>query len=200
MTQITLYHSRFSRSMTAYRMLEELGVPFEVVTKDIREGANKDAELTALNPHGKVPTVVIDDVVLFERPAICIYLADRFSPGVLAPGLDAPNRGEYLKWMVYSVTVMEDSMLAHAANLEVDPVQVGWDRFETMVDVLDDRLSASSYIAGDVFSAADVMMGSNLGWGLKAGLLEKRDSFVRYFEEVSRREPYKRAEHATYST
>ena len=198
MVNITLFHSPFSRSMTAYWMLEELGVPFEVVIKNISQGENKDAELTALNPHGKVPTVVVDDVVLFERPAICIYLADRFSPGVLAPALDAPNRGEYLKWMVYAVTVMEDSMLAKEAKLEVSPSHVGWGSYETMVEVLDARLSRSAFIAGDRFTAADVMLGSNLGWGLVTGMLERREAFTRYFDVISAREAYKKAEKATY--
>ncbi|MEM7364123.1 MAG: glutathione S-transferase family protein [Pseudomonadota bacterium] len=198
MANITLYHSPFTRSMTAYWMLEELDVPFNVVIKNVSKGENNDAELTALNPHGKVPTVVVDDIVLFERPAICTYLADRFSPGVLAPALDAPNRGEYLKWMVYSVTVMEDSMLANEAKLDVSPRHVGWGSYHTMVDVLDARLSASPFIAGDTFTAADVMLGSNLGWGLVTGLLERREVFTRYFDVISARDAFKRAEQATY--
>jgi len=67
-----------------------------------------------------------------------------------------------------------------------------------MVDVLDARLSASTYMAGDVYSAADVMMGSNIGWGLKTGLLEKRDSFARYHEAICNRAAYQKAEQATY--
>ena len=98
---ITLYHSPASRAFTAYWMLEELGAPFAVKTVDIRKGEQKQAAYLKLNPAGKVPTLTDGEVVVSENPAIAIYLADRYGYGTLAPRIDDPDRGPYLKWMVY---------------------------------------------------------------------------------------------------
>jgi glutathione S-transferase len=90
---ITLYHSPASRAFTAYWMLEELGVPFDVRTIDIRKGEQKHPDYLKLNPAGKVPTLTDGAVVVSENPAIAIYLADRYGYGTLAPRIEDPDRG-----------------------------------------------------------------------------------------------------------
>jgi glutathione S-transferase len=72
-------------------------VAFDVQTVDIRKGEQKSAEYMKLNPAGKVPTLTDGEVVVSENPAIAIYLADRYSYGRLAPKIDDPQRGAYLK-------------------------------------------------------------------------------------------------------
>src|ERR1700748_536295 len=96
---IPLYHSPASRAYTAYWMLEELGVPFSVKTIDIRKGEQKAPAYLKLNPAGKVPTLTDGEVVVSENPPIAIYLADRSGYGTLAPRIEDPDRGPYLKWM-----------------------------------------------------------------------------------------------------
>src|ERR1700712_1220691 len=118
---ITLYHSPASRAFMAYWMLEELGVPFDVKTVDIRKGDQKKPAYLKLNPSGKVPTLTDGKVVVSENPAICIYLADRYGYGTLAPRIEYPDRGAYLKWMVYSTAVLEPARAMHGVTLENVP-------------------------------------------------------------------------------
>ena len=101
MPDITLYFSPASRSFTARWMLEEIGVPYRVETIDIRKGDQKRPDYLRLNPMGKVPALTDGDVVVTENPAICMYLADRYAYGTLAPKIDASERGAYLRWMVF---------------------------------------------------------------------------------------------------
>ena len=88
-------------------MLGELGLEYAFETVDIRKGDQKRPEYLALNPMGKVPTLRDGDVVVTESVAICLYLADRYGYGTLAPRVDDPARGTYLRWSVFAGTVLE---------------------------------------------------------------------------------------------
>src|SRR5262245_14392774 len=111
MSDITLYFSPYSRSFTARWMLEEIGVPYRVATIDIRKGDHKRKEYLLVNPMGKVPALTDGEVLVTESPAICMYLADRYAYGSLSPTIDAPERGAYLRWMVFSTAVLEPAVL-----------------------------------------------------------------------------------------
>ena len=116
---ITLYHSPASRAFIPYWLLEELGVPFDVVTVDIAKGDQKTPDYLAINPSGKVPALADGEAVISETPAIGIYLADRYGYGGLAPRIEDPRRGEYLRWMVYSQTVLDPVAELHARSLDL---------------------------------------------------------------------------------
>ncbi len=195
---IVLYHSRYSRSFTAYWLLEELGRPFRVVDTDIRSGRQKSAEFLAINPAGKVPAVVVDGSVITERPAICLYLADRFAMGKLAPNIDDVRRAAYLKWMVWSTSVMEPVAILRQRNADQPAHHVGWGDFETMESVLADQLKDRVWLLGDEFTAADVMVGGNVCWMSFNGLLTKRDEFVTYADRLKARPGYRMAAEATW--
>ena len=87
MPDITLYASIASRSFTARWMLAELDLPHRVEVVDIRSGQQKAPDYLRLNPMGKVPTLVDGDAVVTETVAICLYLADRYGYGALAPSV-----------------------------------------------------------------------------------------------------------------
>src|SRR6202000_2139454 len=103
----TLYASVASRSFTARWMLAELDLPHRVQVVDIRSGHQKAPDYLRLNPMGKVPTLTDGDAVVTETAAICLYLADRYSYGALAPKVDDPARAAYLRWAVFSTAVLE---------------------------------------------------------------------------------------------
>jgi glutathione S-transferase len=200
---ITLYHSPASRAFTAYWMLEELGVPFEVATVDIRKGEQKDPAYLKLNPSGKVPTVTDGDTVVSENPAICLYLADRYGYGRLAPKIEDPRRGEYLKWMVYSTAVLEPVRALHSAGVSLPPAKpggfgTGFGDFEQVLAVLKGALSGRRYFLGGEFSAVDVMLGSVISTSLYNGELPDDPVFEDYNARLTCREAYQRAADATW--
>src|SRR5579863_8030193 len=120
-SEIVLYRSVASRSFTALWMVEELGVPYRMEERDLRRGETKDPAYLKLNPMGKVPTLVIGDEVVFENPAICLLLADRYGYGTLIPHIDDPRRGPCLQWMVFSTSVLEPARALREVNIDTPP-------------------------------------------------------------------------------
>jgi glutathione S-transferase len=193
MTQLTLHSAVASRSFSPRWLLEELEIPYVVHTLDLRKGDQKSAEYLRINAMGKVPALTDGDVTVSESPAICIYLADRYSLGVLAPSLDDPHRGSYLRWMIFSTAVFEPAIYL---GDDGDPVAAsgrGWGTRARVLETLDGALAAGPWLLGERFSAADVMLGSLVAIALfnrridsppvslsnYVGRLEKRPAFAR---------------------
>src|SRR3954465_13846414 len=109
---IVLFHHPFSRAAGVVWMLEEVGVPYELRHVDIMKGAQKEKDFLALNPMGKLPTLVDGDVVVTESAAIGLYLADRYAYGKLSPKVDDPKRGTYLRWSLFAPSVVEPGAMA----------------------------------------------------------------------------------------
>lgn len=195
---ITLYHSPASRAFTAYWMLEEIGVAFDVKTVDIRKGEQKDPKYLRLNPAGKVPTLTDGDVVVSENPAIAIYLADRYSYGTLAPKIDEPDRGAYLKWMVYSTAVVDPVAYLHEQSIDLPGFGPGFGTFDDMVGVLRTALKGKKWLLGDRFSAADVVLGGTISQLMYRKVLPDDPVLSDYNARLTRREAYHRAADATW--
>jgi len=195
---ITLYHSPESRAFTTYWLLEELGVPFAVKTVDIRTGAQKAPAYLKLNPAGKVPTLTDGEVVVSENPAICIYLADRYGYGTLAPRIEHRDRGAYLKWMVYSTAVVEPVRDLHYAEVDLPGADFGFGDYETMVAVLTGTLAGRKYLVGDSFTAADIMLGSVISRSLYTGRLPAEGVLLDYNARLTARPAFQRAADVTW--
>jgi glutathione S-transferase len=200
---ITLYHSPASRAFTAYWMLEELGVPFRVETVDIRKGEQKAPGYLKLNPAGKVPTLVDGEAVVSENPAICIYLADRYGYGTLAPRIEDARRGAYLKWIVYSTAVVEPVRALHSAGVQLpapSPGEFGsgFGEFDDMLRVLRETLAGRRYLLGGEFTAADVMLGSVVSMSLYNKEMPEDPVLLDYNARLTCREAYQRAADATW--
>ena len=81
-------------------------------TVDIREGAQKAPAYLAINPMGKVPALRDRrDHFVTETAAICLFLADRYGYGTLAPRTDDVARGPFARWMVFSTATLEPAMI-----------------------------------------------------------------------------------------
>jgi glutathione S-transferase len=199
MPDITLYFARFSRSFTPRWLLEELGVPYRVHKIDLRSGEQKRPEYLRINPMGKVPALTDGEVTVSENPAICLYLADRYGYGSLAPDISDPLRGAYLRWTVFSTAVFEPAIYL---NEPPDPVAAsgrGWGERSTVVRILDDALASGPWLLGDRFTAADVMLGSLLAIALfNKRIAEPPVSLTSYAERLDARPAYKRAAEATW--
>jgi glutathione S-transferase len=195
---IVLYHSPDSRAFTAYWMLEELGVPFQVKTVDIRKGEQKDPAYLKLNPAGKVPTLTDGKVVVSENPAIGIYLADRYGYGTLAPRIEHSDRGAYLKWMVFSTAVVDPVASLHGKAIDLPGSEVGFGAFEDMVGVLVGVLGRGDYLLGDRFSGADVVLGGTISRLLHQRILPQDPILLDYNARLTARDAYHRAADATW--
>jgi glutathione S-transferase len=190
---ITLYASPFSRSFTAWWMLEELALPYRVVKLDLKAGGQKDPAYLAINPMGKVPAITDGPTVVTENPAICLYLADRYGPGVLSPAFDDPARGAYLRWAVFSTAVLEPAIYSHATGSAANGFGVGWGDFDAVRQTLDQAVTPGPWLLGERFTAADVALGANISVALFNKMLPASPALDAYNQRLTVRGAYKAA-------
>ena len=135
-----------------------------------------------------------DDIVVTECAAICAYLADAFPHAGLAPSLG--KRGAYYRWLFFAAGPLEAVITNRSLGFEPPADKesfVGYGNYEAVINTLEKAVSDNPYIAGEHFSAADVYVGSHVGWGLSFGNIDKRPAFIEYWSRLSEREAYKRA-------
>ena len=186
MSDLTFYTNPMSRGRIVRWMLEEVGEPYR--TEIVQFGAAKAPEFLAINPMGKVPTIVHRQTVVTEGAAICAYLADAFPGAGLAPA--TAERGAYYRWMFFAAGPVEAAVTDKMLGVEIPAgreVSVGYGSFAKVLDVLEAAVSKSDYAAGDRFTAADVYFGSQIGWGMQFGSIERRPAFEAYWARISQR-------------
>lgn len=195
MPQLTLYTNPNSRGRIIRWLLEELNIPYTV--KVLEYGAEiKSTEFLALNPLGKVPVITHGDLVVSETAAICAYLADYFADKQLAPATNSPQRGTYYRWLFFAAGPMEMATTAKAYDWRIDDdnVQaVGCGFYQDMLNTLETALNHGPYICGEQFTAADVYVGSHIGWGIQFKTVEARPAFTQYVQRLYAREAAIRA-------
>ena len=191
---LTLYHHPKSRSTRMIFLLEELGVPYTVKEVDIRRRDGSGAlDPANPHPHGKVPAISEDGVLVFESPAIALYLTDKFPERRLGPQVGDPGRGAYLSWLCYYSGVFEPAFVSKFMNSEVPRGTAGWVAVEEVMPALLAQLSHGPYLLGESFSAADVLYGSALAMFSKSPLLPKSALVEEYAQRVVARPAYARA-------
>ncbi|MDX1536299.1 glutathione S-transferase family protein [Arsukibacterium sp.] len=195
MSQLTLYTNPHSRGRIIRWLLEELSVPYTV--KVLEYGSEiKSAEFLALNPMGKVPVITHGDIVVTETAAICAYLADHFADKQLAPATDSPQRGSYYRWLFFAAGPLEMATTAKAYDWRIDNdnVQaVGCGFYQDTLNTLEAALQPGPYLCGEQFTAADVYVGSHIGWGIQFKTIEARPVFTEYVQRLYAREAAVRA-------
>lgn len=194
--ELVVYTHPMSRGRIARWMLEEIGRPYR--SEILGFGAQmKTAAYKALNPMGKVPTLVHDDTIVTECAAICAYLADAFPEAGLAPDPRSHLRGPYYRWLFFAAGPVEAAVSNKAFGLEVPPDRaraIGYGSFADVMDTLEYAVGHSDYLVGDRFSAADVYVGSQILWGLQFGTIERRPAFEAYGARLAARPAAKRAD------
>lgn len=193
---LTLYHNPHSRSMIVHYMLHELGEPFEVVPIDLQRQEHKSPDFLALNSMGKIPVLRDDDVLVTEAPAILTYLADRYPNAGLAPAIESPDRGRYLKWMFFYGSCFEPAMIDISLKRETPPSMAGWGKPADVLDTLSAALIPGPWLLGDRFTAADVLIGSGMAYMLGFKVLPDRPEYLAYVERLEARPAHKAAKAA----
>lgn len=184
---ITLYTNPQSRGRIVRWMLEEIGQPYRTEIVDYGP-AMKSSTFLAINPMGKVPAITHGATVVTECAAICTYLADAFPAAGLAP--PAAERGAYYRWLFFAAGPLEAAVTNNTLGFVAPPERermAGYGTYATTIDTLEKAVSTGEFIAGDRFSAADVYVGSHVGFGMMFGTIEKRPAFERYWARLSAR-------------
>ena len=191
---ITLFHAVRSRSFRVLWFLEELGEPYRIEPIDLEKNEQKSEHLLRHNPMGKVPVVLDGDVALSESGAIYIYLADKYAPGRLAPRPEEEQaRADYLRWLFFAAGVMEPAFGEKFFKWELNPRQVAWGSFASMLETLEAGVRGKEWLLGDQFTAADVFVGSNVHFGTMFGILPKEGPIAKYLARLAARPALKRA-------
>jgi len=193
--ELVFYTHPQSRARIVRWMLEEIGQPYRTELLEYGTTMKAPAYL-AINPMGKVPAIRHGDTVVTEAGAICAYLADAFPAARLAPPPGDRLRGPYYRWLFFGAGPLEAAWTNRAMGFVVPPERermMGYGRFETVVDALEWAVSRAEYVVGDSFTAADVYLGSGLGFGMQFGMIEKRPAFERYWQRLSARSAALRA-------
>lgn len=189
---LTFYTNPMSRGQIVRWMLEEVGAPYEQVLLDYGT-TMKAPEYLAINPMGKVPAIKHGDRIVTECAAICAYLADAFPVAGLLP--DLAHRADYYRWMFFGAGPLEQAITNTALGFVVPAekkMMAGYGDFGDAMNGLETVVAGKRYIAGDRFSAADVYVGSQIGWGLAFSSIEKRPAFEAYWAGICERPAYLR--------
>jgi glutathione S-transferase len=193
---ITLYHRSKTRSTRFIFLLEELEAPYQIrhVTTRSHDGTGA---VDAANPHpnGKVPAITDEDgVVVFESPAIALYLTDRFPKNRVGPVAGEPDRGPYLSWLSYYTGVFEPALMSKFMNIDVVRVTAGWVPVEEAIEVLAGALAKGPYLLGERFSAADVLYGTTFAMFANSALMPRLPLIEDYAARVVSRPAFARAQ------
>ena len=193
--ELVFYTNPRSRGRIVRWMLEEVGQPYRTEVLDYGTTMKAPAYL-AINPMGKVPALAHGDAVVTEAAAICAYLADAFPQAELAPPPGNRLRAPYYRWLFFAAGPIEAAVsnkaFGFAVPSEREPT-LGYGNYERVMKTLEDAVSNSNYLVGDNFSAADLYVGSHIGFGLMFGTIEKRPAFERYWQRITARPAYVRA-------
>jgi glutathione S-transferase len=196
MAKLTLYHGSPSRSSIVLWMLEELGEPYDVHLLSLTKGENRAPDYLAVNPMGKVPALKHGDTVITEVAAICTYLADEFLAAKLNLPIGTPKRGVYLKWLFFAPSCIEPAVTDRSfpRKEEARRGMLGYGDFDTTMNTVAAAVEKGPYLMGEQFTAADVVVGSHIRWGMMFKMIPERPEFTAYAARIAARPGARRAE------
>jgi glutathione S-transferase len=192
---LIFYTNPMSRGQIVRWMLEEVGAPYATEVLDYASTMKGPAYL-AINPMGKVPAIQHRGQVVTECAAICAYLADAFPAAGLAPAPGDPARAAYYRWLFFAAGPVEAAVTNKSCGFEASADKarmLGYGSFDLTMDTLEGLVSASAYLAGDAFSAADLYLASQLGWGMMFKTVPARPAFEAYVARATARPAHARA-------
>jgi glutathione S-transferase len=187
--ELVFYTNPMSRGRIVRWMLEEVGAPYRTEVLDYGTTMKAPGYL-AVNPMGKVPAIRHGDAVVTEAAAICAYLADAFPKAGLAPAPGERLRGPYYRWLFFGAGPIEAAATNKAMGFEVPPDRkpmAGYGSLADVMSALEGALAKGDYLVGERFTAADLYVGAQIGWGMMFGTFEKRPSFEAYVKRLNAR-------------
>jgi len=166
---LQIYHAPRTRGFRVIWLCEELALPYSIVRVDMAPAYRSSPEWRRLNPVGKVPVMRDGDLAMFESGAMVQYLLDRYARGRLQPAAGTPEHGLYLQWSWFAEATFArplGEIVNHRrefASAEIAAVIAEMRaRALSCAQAVDQAVQDKSYLLGDEFSAADIMMGYTL--------------------------------------
>ncbi|WP_020591212.1 glutathione S-transferase family protein [Kiloniella laminariae] len=159
-----LYWDRGGANMAIHALLEELKCSYTLIEVDLSQGMQRQPEYLAINPNGRVPTLLDGQTAIYESAAILLYLADKHPEAAFAPPLHSPERGVYCQWIVWMTNTLQETASAWAhPELWADTTTAQQDvkssatrRLGKHWDLIENQLTQTAWLAGDRITAADL--------------------------------------------
>jgi glutathione S-transferase len=186
-----LYEFAPTRSIRARWILQELGVDFESVIVNLAAGEHRHSEFLKINPAGKLPVLVDDDLVLTESVAIVLYLAEKYPHKGFLP-TDIKQRSQVYCWLLFAVTELEQPLQRIVRHTALYPehlrllaeVSLARQDFTNMVVVLEEHMQGHQFIVGNTVTVADFVCAYTLDWANEVGLLDGCPQLLQYMERM----------------
>lgn len=192
---LTLIHAPNTRSASFVWLLEELGQPYEIREVTIRRGGSDEGlDPSNPHPHGKVPALLHDGVLVHEQVAIALYLTDLFPQAKLGPVVGDSARGPYVTWLAYYAGVIEPAFMSKFMNMAVPRGTAGWVVVDEVIAHIENTLKDRPYLLGDAFTAADLVVGGALNFFGQSPLMPKSDIVSAYAARCADRTAFHRAQ------
>lgn len=197
---LNIYHAPRTRGFRAIWLCEELGTPYQIVPVDMASPYRKGPEYRKLNPLGKVPALVDGDLTMFESGAIVQYVLDRYGEGRLQPTPGTAQHAMYLQWSWYAEATFSrplGEIVNHKREFADQPLPVVIDemksRARVCAEALDAALAGKTWILGDTYCAADIMLGLTLRSYLRLMEEDLPGKVAPYWERLTQRPAYQRS-------
>jgi glutathione S-transferase len=190
---LKLYYIPKTRSSRARWMLEELGVPYELVRMTFQDA--KSPEYRRIHPLGAVPALQDGETTVFESAAIIAYLADKFAERRFAPPSSSPQRGAYYQWIIYAMATLEPCVIAFVAHTTKRPeadrlpivAQESRAEFIRAARPVEELLRNRPFLLGESITAADLVLGSVMNWAAVCKLIDDLPQLQGYVERLRAR-------------
>lgn len=200
-TPMKLYFAPRTRATRPRWLLEELGVPYELVELDLSKGENKQLPYLRIHPLGKVPALVDGDVTVIESTAICMYLADKYPEKKLAPPVGTAARAAYYQWMVFGGASLEPHVAEYANHTQFLPEEKrnpeiaakAKENALAAIKAVEHAMLGKMYLVGEKFSAADIVLGSAMRWAESLKLLTDAPDLQSWLYELKSHAAFKKA-------
>ena len=152
--------------MAPHFILEDLGVDFELITVDRKNNEQKSSKYLALNPAGRIPTLIDDGLAIFESPAICVHLAESHPTSNLIPKIGNKNRSLFFQWMMYLTNTVQAELMVyfypqkHTTDVKsVSSIVTAQEiRITAMFELLNSELEDRDFLIGQSISACDYFL------------------------------------------
>lgn len=189
--KMKLYEFGPTRSIRARWTLQELGVEFESIRINLLAGEHLQPKFLKINPAGKIPVLVDEDLVLTESVAIVLYLADKYSNKGLIP-TDLKERAQVNRWLLFAATELEQPLWRIARNTTLYPedqrlpadVILASQEFKAMAAVLEEHMQRRQFLVGDAVTVADFVAAYTLDWANEDRLLDDCPRLLAYMKRM----------------
>lgn len=192
---IRVHHLQISRSTRIIWLMEELGLPYDLVQHTRGTDFRSPPSLYDVHPLGKAPAVEVDGRTMVESSAIIEYFVDRHGGGKLLPAADA--RAEYLEWLHFAEGTLGMPMLMRllGPRLGLPDAALGFmdAELKKQLDWIEAQLEGRSFLCGETFTGADINLEYLLEHAESLDLLIARPNLSRYLAALKARPAYLKA-------